>query len=71
MKRLKKTGLFIIKIMFFFLCVVFFPLGLFVLGWIAHRLYLARKEQGSVRYEPSIPSNSEEEKENENEVVVV
>lgn len=59
----------IFRILFGFLCVIFFPLGLFVLGWISNNFYRERKLRQAIKPEQPI-SSLEEDEENEQLVVV-
>ena len=60
----------IFRILFGFLCVIFFPLGLFVLGWISNNFYRERKLRQAIKPDEPIASLEEDKKENDNVLVV-
>ena len=49
---------------------IFFPLGLFVLGWISNNFYRERKLRQAIKPEQPIASLEEDKEESDNVLVV-
>jgi len=67
---MKKIVMLLAKILLGFVSILIFPIGCFVLGWYGRRYWEERKMKKEVKVEVPITSNTEDEKDEEEGVVV-